>query len=76
MNGRSNYVSSYSALTKLLIQPLSEYSYFFQKGRELFHPCPFTPTSTEDLSALIKSEFSQLHSAVNLSPLCLNRLKG
>lgn len=76
VNGRSNDIFHYPTLTKLFIQGLTEYLQFFSKRKELFSPFPFPPPlSTEDPSALIKSEFSELSYAMNLSPLCLNRLK-
>lgn len=78
VNGRSNDVFHYPTLTKLFFQGLTEYLQlsFFQGGKELFLPFLLPPPlSTEDLSALIKTEFSQHSSAVNLSPLRLNRLK-
>lgn len=60
VNGRSNDVFHYPTLTKLLIQGLTEYLQFcfFQRGKEPFPPFLLPPSvSTEDLSALIKSEF-------------------
>lgn len=78
VNGRLNDVFHYPTLTKLFIQGLTEYLQFifFQRGKELFPLSPLPPSvSTEDLCALIKSEFSQLSSTVSLSPLCLNRHK-
>lgn len=63
-------------LTKLLIQGLAEYLQFSFSFERAFSPFPLPPSrSAEDLSVLIKSKFPQLSSAVDRSPLCLNRLK-
>lgn len=71
VNRRSNDVFHYPTLTKLFIQGLTEYLQL-----SFFLPFLLPPSlSTDNLSALIKSEFSQLSSAVNLTPLCLNRLE-